>query len=384
MPTAELTVRRVKDKRELKQFVRFNYEMYKNCPYAIPDLLEDTLDTFDAKTNAAFEFCKAEWFMAFRGDELVGKVVAIINDRANTKWDIKAVRFGWIDFIDDQEVSKALINAVEEWGRNQGMDTIVGPLGFTDLDREGMLFEGFEHLGTMPTIYNYAYYNTHMEALGFEEEAIWVDRTIKVPEAGNEGEVSKFFRVADIVSKRNGFHIRKFKDKNELKKSGYIKKIFDIVNTAYSNLYGYSQMSQKQIDQYANTYLSYLDIRLISVVENKDNEPIAFGVCMPDISIAVQKAKAKMWPFGWWHLAKALFWKHSDIVDLLLIGTLPEYQDSGAISIVFSDLIPQIQKMGFKVAECCPQLETNNRAISIWKSFDSKVNKRRHTWKKKI
>lgn len=381
-----LRIKSITTPKELKDFVRFNYLLYKDNPYAVPDFLEDTLDTFNPKKNAAFEFCDAEFFLAYRGDKIVGKVVAIINKRANNKWGTKIVRFGWIDFIDDAEVSQALLNAVENWGKERGMTEIVGPLGFTDLDPEGMLFEGYEKLGSMYTIYNYPYYNTHMESLGFKEDAVWVDRTIQIPHPDGEHAANqdKFFRVAKLVQDRYGFKVRKFKNKAELRKSGYIVKVFEIINTAYKELYGYSEMTERQMKQYAEMYLPYLNTDLISIIENKEGVPVAMGICMPNLSRAIQKAKSKLFPFGWWHMAKALFMKQGDTLDLLLIGALPEYQDTGCISLIFADIITAAQKMGLFVAECCPQLETNSKALSVWRSLDTEVTKKRHTWKKSI
>ena len=379
-----ITISHVAGRKQMKRFVRFDYELYKDCPYAVPDLLEDTLDGFDRKKNPAFEFCDAEWFLAERDGKIVGRVVAIINKRANETWGTHIVRFGWIDFIDDLDVSRLLIESVEKWGKERGMDTIVGPLGFTDLDPEGMLFEGYDQPGIMPTIYNYPYYNDHMQALGFLPDATWVQRTITVPSEGHEANKQKYYRVAKLVEQRYGFHLRKFKSKKELRDSGYIKKIFDIINISYRDLYGYSQMTQKQIDHYAETYLPFLDLDLVSVVENKDNEPIAVGVCMPDLADAIRKAKSRLYPFGWYHLAKALYVKHSNVFDLLLIGALPEYQGSGCVSLIFADIISAAQRMGFERAECCPQLETNNKALILWQNLESCVHKRRHTWKKAI
>ena len=303
---SEVVIRAVEGKKDMRRFVRFNYELYKDCPYAVPDLLEDTLGGFNPQKNPAFDFCEAKWFVAERDGKMVGRVVAILNKRANETWGCRIVRFGWIDFIDDLEVSSALIKAVEDWGRERGMDTIVGPLGFSDLDPEGMLFEGYDKMGTMPTIYNHAYYNDHMEALGFQEDAVWVDRTIYVPKNGHEANQQKFFRVAKLVKERYGFSVRKFRNKKELHESGFIKRVFDIINTSYKDLYGFSEMSQRQIESYAEMYLPYMNLDLISVVVNKEGDPIAAGICMPDLSRAIQKAKAKLFPFGWWHLLKAL------------------------------------------------------------------------------
>ena len=383
---SELCIKRITTKSELKDFIRFNYRLYKDSPYAVPDFMEDTLDTFDHNKNAAFEFCEADYFLAYRDGKIVGRVAAIINSRSNSKWNTRIVRFGWIDFVDDMEVSCKLLETVEDWGKVRGMDTIVGPMGFTDMDQEGMLFEGYDKPGNMYTIYNYPYYNDHMKALGYEADAVWVDRTICIPKPEGEHAANqqKFFRVAKLVQDRYGFKVHKFKSKRELRKSGYALKLFEIINIAYQNLYGYSTMTRRQMEQYVDTYMPFIDHRLIAVVDNKDGMPVAVGICMPNLTKAIQKAKARLFPFGWWHMLKALYWKKSNVLDLLLIGTLPEYQDTGCISLLFADLIPTAQEMGFDTAECCPQLETNSKALSVWRSLDSEITKRRHTWKKAI
>lgn len=383
---SKLHIKRISTQKELKDFVLFNHSLYKDCSNAVPELIEDTLKNFDKKNNAAFEFCDAEFFVAYRDGKIVGKVAGIINNRANEKWGTRNVRFGWIDFIDDKEVSKALLDTVIAWGKERGMDTIQGPLGFTDLDQEGMLFEGYEKPGSMYTIYNYPYYNEHMLAMGFEEDAVWVERNINIPQKDGENSANqqKFFRVAQLVKDRYGFSIHKFKSKKELRESGYVKKVFEIINASYKDLYGYSNMTERQMNMYADMYLPVLDHRLVSIVDNKEGEPIAIGICMPNLRDALKKAKSKMLPFGWWHMAKALYWKRSNILDLLLIGALPEYQDTGCISLIFADLIPTAQELGFVVAECCPQLVTNSKALSVWRSLDTVETKKRHTWKKSI
>lgn len=381
---SKITIKKVESKKDMVKFIRFNWELYKDCKYAVPDFLEDTLDTFDKKKNAAFDFCDAEWFMAYRDGELVGKVVAIINKRANERWGTKNVRFGWIDFVDDEEVSRALIDAVSQWGKERGMDAIVGPLGFTDMDPEGMLFEGYEEYSTMPTIYNYPYYNTHMEKMGFEPEATWVERKIMVPKDGHELNSSKFARVAQLVAKRYDFKLRKFKSKKELYKGDYVKKIFDIINTSYKDLYGYSEMTERQVNQLAATYLQYLDLRLLGVVENKEGDPIAVGICMGDVGDAIRKAKAKFFPFGWFHMVKGLFFNRSKVINLLLQGALPEYQDTGCISLFYADMIETAKQMGYEYAECSPQLDTNVRGQAAWKNFENVIHKKRRAWKKTL
>lgn len=381
---SQLTIEKVRNKKDLCKFIRFNWELYRNNPCAVPDLLEDTLDTFDPKKNAAFDFCDVEWFMAYKGDKLVGKCVAIINKHANERWGTSNVRFGWLDFIDDEEVSQALMDAVAEWGKERGMTHIVGPLGFTDMDPEGMLFDGYDIMGNMSTIYNYPYYNDHMEKMGFEVDATWVERRIKVPETNANDRFEKFSRVAKLSSERYGFRLRKFSSKRELLKSNYIHKIFYIINESYKDLYGYSEMSDRQVDKLARTYLQYLDLRLLFVIENKEGEPIGVGICMGCMSEAIRKAKARMFPFGWWHLVKGLYFNHSKCLELLLFGILPHYQNTGCLGLIFADAIQTAQDMGFEYADCMPQLETNIKGQAIWKAFDYEITKKRHVWKKKI
>ena len=375
---SEIIISTVKDKKELKDFIRFNYEMYKDNPFAVPDLLEDTLDTFNPKKNPAFKFCKAEFFLARREGKIVGRIAAIINTRANEKWNRKYVRFGWIDFIDDIEVSEKLLKAVEDWGQKQGMTHIVGPMGFTDLDLEGMLTEGFDQLSTMNSIYNYPYYPKHMEKLGYEVEVKWVERKVFVPKNGHEANNSKYFKVAELVKKRYGFRMRKFNSKKEIKESGYIQKVLGVVNKAYANLYGYSEMDEEQMNTYADLYLQFLDKRYLGVVENAEGEVIGMGVCITSLSRAVQKAKGKLFPFGWYHFAKALWFnKKPQILDLLLVGVLPEYQDKGANALIFADIIPEAMKDGYEWAETHHQLEDNLPSQTQWKNLDCEIHKRR-------
>lgn len=258
-------------------------------------------------------------------------MAAIINHKANKTWGTNNARFGWIDFVDDPEVSRALTDAVEAWGREHGMEKVVGPLGFTDMDPEGMLTEGYDQLSTMSTTYNYPYYPLHMERLGYVKEVDWVERKIRVPDKDHQAHMDKYFRVAEMSAKRYNLHIRKFKNVREIRKGGYGYKIFDVVNKAYAPLYGYSEMNKRQIDQYVNEYLPLIDLRFLTVVENENGHIVAMGVGMPSLSHAIQKAKARLFPFGWFHLAKALFIKHSDIIDLLLVAVLPEYRTRGSM-----------------------------------------------------
>lgn len=373
-------IRKVTTKKELKKFIRFNYELYKGNPYSVPDLYEDIRDTFSKEKNAALEFCEAEYFLAYREGKIVGRVAAIINKRANEAWNQKIVRFGWIDFIDDLEVSTALIDTVKQWGRERGMTEIQGPLGFTDMDAEGMLVEGFDQISTMATIYNYDYYPRHIEQMGMEKATDWVEMKLYVPDAIPE----KHQRIAKIVCEKYGLRIVKPRNKKKIRQSGLAHDIFRLINEAYKPLFGYSEMTEKQIDQYVNTFLPILDLRMVTLVQNDQDELVAVGISMASLSVALQKAKGKLFPFGWWHLAKALFWKRPDNLDLLLVAVRPDYQKKGANALLFTDLIPVYQKMGFRYAESNPELESNANVQNQWQYFDSEVHKRRRCFKQEL
>ncbi|WP_072531393.1 GNAT family N-acetyltransferase [Bacteroides ilei] len=372
-----ITVKKVSSKKELKTFIRFNYELYRNNPYSVPDLYDDMLNTFSTEKNAAFEFCEADYFLAYKDGKVVGRVAAIINNRANETWAKKEVRFGWIDFIDDLEVSKALLDKVEEWGKERGMESIVGPLGFTDMDAEGMLVEGFDQLGTMATIYNYPYYPVHMEKLGFVKDADWVEYKLMVPDKLPE----KFVRISEIILQKYKLKIKKLKRK-EIKEGNYGQKIFDLINEAYAPLFGYSQMTQRQIEQYIKMYLPLIDLRMVSLVEDEEGNLIAAGISMPSLSVALQKAKGRLLPFGWFYLLKALFIKKPKILDLLLVGVKPEYQSKGVNALLFYDLVPIYQQMGFEYGESNPELELNKKVQAQWSAFESVQHKRRRAFKK--
>ncbi len=374
-----IEIRKVGNKRELKKFIRFNYELYKDCPYSVPDLYEDMLTTFSEK-NAAMEFCEADYFLAFRKEEVVGRVAAIINHRANETWHRKAVRFGWLDFIDDTAVSRALIDTVRAWGAERGMTEMEGPLGFTDFDAEGVLIEGFEELSTFVASYNYAYYSRHLEALGMQKASDWVEMKIYIPDAVPE----KHKRISDIVARKYGLHVRKLKNKREVMRSGVAHEVFRLINEAYTPLFGFSRMTERQIDQYVRSYIPLLDLRMLTLVENEQNELVAVGLSMPSIARALQKAKGKLFPFGWWHLLKALFWKRAKVLELLLVAVRPDYQNKGINALLFTDLIPIYQQMGFEYAESNLEMETNERVQSQWQYFKVEQHKKRRCYRQSI
>ncbi len=374
-----INIRTVSSKQELKQFIRFNYELYKKSPYSVPDLYDDMLNTFNPEKNPAFEFCEAKYFLAYQGEKIVGRVAGIINKRANETWNKQEVRFGWIDFIDDEEISRALIDAVEQWGREKGMKEIVGPLGFTDMDAQGMLIEGFDQLSTMATIYNHPYYPVHLEKMGFEKDVDWVEFKITIPETLPE----KFTRIAQIVIQKNNLTIKKLTRK-EIKEKNYGQRIFELINECYAPLYGFSRMSQRQINQYVRTYLPLIDLRMVTCVENEAEELVAVGISMPSLSEALQKAKGRLLPFGWFHLLKALFVKRPKVLDLLLVAVKPEYQSKGVNALLFYDLAPRYYEMGFQYAESNPELELNTKVQAQWSAFDTVQHKRRRAFKKSL
>ena len=377
---SKIEIRPAQTKKEMKQFIRFNYELYKDNPYSVPDIYEDMVATFSDK-NPAMEFCDAVYYLAYRDGEIVGRVAGIINHKANKRWEQKMVRFGYIDFIDDMEVSKALISAVEKWGKEKGMDYIQGPLGFTDMDAEGMLIEGFEELGTNATIYNYPYYPKHIEALGFEKEADWVELLMTVPR--ETGIPERLDRIAKIVIEKYGLQIKRYTSRSKLRKD-YGKQIFEVINEAFKPLFGYSELNEKQIDLYVNTYIPFIDLKLVSLITDANGRLICVGISMPSLSKALQKAKGKLFPFGWFHLLKALKWKKPDTLDLMLVGVLPEYQGKGINAVLFYDLLPNYISEGYKYVETNPELEVNNKVQSQWIYFERRQHKRRRCFKKKL
>ena len=379
-----IEIKKVESKKDLKTFIDFHYDLYEGNEYDVPNLFSDEMNTLSQDKNAAFEFCEAEYYLAYKDGKLAGRVAAIINHKANNKWGKKSVRFGWIDFIDDREVSKALLDAVEKYGREKGMEDVVGPLGFTDMDPEGMLVWGFDQLGTMPTIYNYAYYPEHIEALeGFEVDNKYVEFKIMVPDEVPE----KYAKIAMMIEKRYNLHVRKL-TKKDVFQGGMGQKIFDLINDTYKDLYGYSELSQNQIDQLIKSYLGFLDFNLITCIEDwtgGEHKLIGVGITMPSLAHALRKCRrGRLLPFGWFHVLRAIKMHKTNIVDLLLIGILPEYRAKGANALLFADLIPWYQKYGIEWGETQVELETNAGVQGQWGALTPVMHKRRKCYKKII
>ena len=355
-------IRRVADKKGLKAFIDFHYDLYDGNRYDAPNLYSDEVHTLSKDKNASFEFCEAEYFLAYKDGCLVGRVAGIINKRANERWERKSVRFGWFDFIDDEEVSSALLGAVEEWGRKKGMTEIVGPLGFTDMDPEGMLIEGFDQLGTMATIYNYPYYPKHMERIGgWEKDNDYVEYKLIVPQ---QDVPEKYKKVAELVMKRYNLHP---------------------MHPKRSQVFG---KQEAQIDEYLKMYFPLLDMNLLCLIEDwnlPNHDVVGVGISISSMTRALQKCrKGRLWPLGWWYCLRALKLHKAECVDLMLVGILPEYQQKGANALLFYDLIPWFQKYGFKWAETNVEMETNEKVQSQWQYLEHIQHKRRRCFRKTL
>lgn len=379
-----IEIKRVTNQKELKQFVQFHYDLYRGCPQAVPFLYSEELKTLRHDRNAAFDFCEADYFMAFREGKMVGRVAAIINRKANEKWNRQQVRFGWIDFVDDAQVSRRLIETVEQWGRERGMTEIAGPLGFTDMDREGMLIEGFDQDATMYINYNYPYYPVHIENMGgFEKDNDYMEYRVKVPEVIPD----KFHKIAQMVSQRYQLHVRKF-TRQELVSGGKGQEIFQMINTTYKDLYGYSELSERQIAQLVDEYIKIADLNLVTGVEDwstDEHRMVGFGITFPSFTSALRKTRdGRMLPFGWWHLLRTLKWHKTDVVDLVLIGVLADYRAKGANALIFDDLIQQFQRYGFRWAEAMPQMESNEGVRSQWQYLEATQHRRHRCYRKEI
>lgn len=365
-------------KSELRKYVQFGIDLYAGNDCFVPPLVFDEINTFMPDKNPAFEYCRSQSFMAYRDGVPVGRITAIVNTAANKKFGKKDVRFGWVDFIDDKDVVNALFKAVEVWGRRQGMTRIVGPMGFSDMDPEGMLIEGFNEMGTMATIYNYAYYKDHMERLGFKKEADWVEYRMTVPDKVPD----KYMRVADIVRRRFELETPVYTSRKKLKED-YGHAIFHLINEAYANLYGFVELTPKQIDYYVNMYLDLLRLEDVCVITDKNKELVGFGISIPSLSKALRACDGKLFPTGWYHLLKAIR-GHSDVVDLMLVAIKPEYQGKGVNALLFSKLLPNYIANGYKFAESNVELEGNENVQKQWEYFERRQHRRRRAWGKNI
>lgn len=370
-------IREVKSKRDLKKFIWFGINLYKNNQYAAPPLLMDDLLNLSKGKNPALDFCTVAYLMAFRANKMVGRIACIINPVSNERWEQNYMRFGWVDFIDDYEVSKALFDAAIAWGKQQGAEAIHGPLGFTDFDHEGLLVEGFDRPGTMATIYNYSYYPEHIERYGFTKDVDWKEYLITVPKAFPE----KYFRMADLIKTKYKLENKKFKSRKEVVDK-YALKIFNLLNICYKDLYGFSNLNESQIHFYIKLYFSFFRLDTISIVVDEADDVVALGIAMPSFTKALQKAKGRLFPLGWFYMLQAI--RKNDLLDLYLMAVHPEYQNKGVNALVFAELMPNVSRNGYIYAESNPELETNTRMSLQWGSFEYINHKRRRVYLKKF
>ena len=366
-------------KRELKKFVHFPIDvLYKDSKFYVPPLVGDEVDSLRPDANPAFEFCESAYFMAYRDGKVVGRIAGLINKVVNERQGKKILRFGYVDFIDDDEVVDRLFDAVIAWGREKGMTQLTGPLGFTDMDPEGCLVEGFDQLSCNGSIYNHEYYPRQFERLELVKDVDWIEMKITVPPEVPE----KMARVASIVRERYGLKTIKFTNRKKLVNQ-YGQEIFTLINEAYDSLFGYSPLTQKQIDHYIKMYLPFLPLEDLSLVVKDDGTLIGVGIAIPSLSRALIKCRGRIFPFGWYHLLKA-FKGRNDIVDLMLIAVKPEYQSKGVNALFFDDLIPYFNKFGYKWAESNRELELNSKVLQQWKFFELEHHKRRRAYTKPI
>lgn len=366
------------DRKELKKYVKFGIDLYRGSDCYVPPLIFEEIETLMPSKNPAFDFCEAQSFMALRDGVPAGRITAIINRVVNERTGKREARFGFVDFVDDAEVVDALFRAAEEWSRQRGMTEMVGPMGFTDMDHEGMLIDGFDELGTMATIYNYPYYPVHMERMGYKPDVDWVEYRMTVPDSVPD----KYLRIASLVERKYGFKTLHYTSRSRLK-ADYGRVIFDLINVAYDGLYGYSPLSDRQIDYYIDKYLGILRLDCISVVVDKDGKLVAFGISIPSFSRALQRSGGRLWPLGWYHLLKAIHGKN-DVVDLMLVAVSPEYQNMGVNAMVFADLLPTYIKNGYKFAESNLELADNASVQLQWQYFERRQHRRRRAFRRDL
>jgi GNAT superfamily N-acetyltransferase len=370
-----ITIREVQTRKDLKRFISFPFTLYKNNKYWVPPLLVDEWNTLDPKKNPAFEHCRVKYLLAEKDGRAAGRIAVIINNKSIENWGQKHCRFGWFDFIDDIGVSGALLGAVETWARENGMTAVHGPLGFTDMDGEGMLVEGFEELGTMATLYNHPYYPKHMEKLGYRKDTDWVEFEVKTPKEIPE----RVVRLQKLVLQRSKLRIVETKKKNM---RPYARKMFDLINEAYADLYGFVQLTDRQIDVYINQYFGFIHPDYVRFIVDGEDNLIAFGIAMPSLSRALQRSRGRLFPFGFIHLLGAL--KNPKYIDFLLVAVRPDYQARGITAILMNEMTKSALKNGVISAETNPELEINTQVQAIWKPYDARQHKRRRCYIKTI
>ncbi len=381
----DLSIKEVTTLRELRTFIRFPNKLYRDSPYWVPALFMDDYQTFRRDKNPAFDYCEARYWLAYRGREIVGRIAAIHNRGAIEKWQQPYLRFGWPDFVDDPAVSAALFEKVESWAREKGATAVQGPLGFTDLDREGMLVEGFEELGTMATFYNYPYYPVHLERLGYVKDVDWMEYEIIVPPEPD----ATIARIADLAKRRYNLRLLQVRNKKELLRPraekglpSYAHELFEVLNDEYEHLYGVVPLTERQIDYYIKLYFGLISLEFVPLVVDENERLVAFGITMPSLSRALQKSGGRLFPFGFIHLLRAL--RKGERGDLYLVAVRSEYQGKGVNAILMDAIHRLYARRGIVKAESNPELETNQNVQGQWKYYETRQHKRRRCFVKPL
>ncbi len=370
-----IIVKEVETKSDLRKFIAFIDKLYKGNEYKVPQLHMYERSALMSKKNPAFEFCEAKYWLAYKNNKIVGRIAGIINHKSNEIWNEKYTRFGWIDFIDDIEVSKALIKTVEDWSKQKEMTAVHGPLGFTDMDLEGMLVEGFDEIGTQAVIYNYPYYPVHLEKLGYIKNTDWVQLKINIPDKVPE----KITRVAEIVKKKYNLRLLKVKTAKEI--LPYTKSMFDTLNESYKNLYGFVPLTEKQITYYTKQYFSMVNPKYVGFVIDEKDQVLAFGLSFLSLSKALMTAKGKLFPFGFIPILRAM--KKNDTIDLLLHAVTPQYQNKGIPAIFYADMTQACIDDSIKTAITSHILEDNKPSLQMFNAYDTQQHLRRRIYIKK-
>lgn len=375
----EVVIKEVKTKAERRVFVDFPNRLYRNNPNFVPAFFGDDMQDWDEKLNPAFEYCEARIFLAYRGEEVVGRIGAILSHAANEKWGTRRMRFTQVDFIDDKAVSKALFDTVENWAREKGMDEMQGPIGFCDMDREGMLVEGFDKRSMFITYYNHPYYLDHLSDLGYVKDIDWIEHMIPLGDE-NAPTYQRLKRISGALLRRSGYHKVAPKSRREMRR--YVRRAFELLNIAYAPLYGTVEFNERQIKKYTDKFLPIIDPDFCCLIVDDNDELMGFGVGAPSMASAMQKSRGRLFPTGWMGVLKSL--KFNDTLDLFLIAIRPELEGTGINGIIMEHLYKGCIKHGIKQAETGPQLETNHKVHSQWKMFDVEPHKRRRCFVKKL
>lgn len=367
-----IVIEEVNNKKQLRAFIDFPYRLYKGHKFYVPPLWLDEEATLRKDKNPAFDNCEARYWLALKQNKVVGRIAGILNKTYIEKWNNPYMRFGWIDFEDDEQIARALMAEVENWAKEKGMTAVHGPMGFTDLDHEGMLVDGFDQLGTLAAIYNYPYYPAFIENLGYCKDVDWVEYRIKLPAAMPE----KLEKMALIVERRCNLTVVKARTAKDI--LPYANEIFGLINSTYSDLYGVISLTEKQIQYYTKQYFTFIRPDFVPLVTDKNGRLVAFGISMPSLSTALQKAKGRLLPLGFAHILQAL--RKNKLADLYLVAVDKEFQGKGVNAILMYELTKSYIRNGIEYAESNPELEMNIKMQSIWEHYDAIQHKRRRCY----